>query len=78
MSAHTYSLITIGSNNEPTLSTSKGFSLDPKRGEDERRRLVEALGPLPPEDRVVCLEARLSPFDVVEVFGVPAGEDGRD
>jgi len=79
MNAHTYSLINIGSHNEPTLPTLKGFSLDRsplgETGEVEQRRLVEALGPPAPEDRVVSVELRSSPFDSVEVLGVPAGED---
>ena len=67
MSAHTYSLITIGSNNEAISSTLIGLSADPvpleETGEDERRRLVEVFR---------------SPLDVVKVLGIPAGEDGRD
>jgi len=82
MNAHTYSLINIGSHNEPTLPTLKGIALDPsplgEMGEVDQRRLVEVLGPPAPEDRVVSVKLRSSPFDSVEVLGVPAGEDGQD
>lgn len=68
MSAHTYSLITIGSNNEAISSTLIGLSADPapleETGEDERRRRL--------------VEVFRSPLDVVKVLGIPAGEDGRD
>lgn len=47
----------MGSNNEATLSTSMGFSLDPSlvEGEDERRRFVDAiLEFLEPEDLLIA------------------------
>ncbi len=73
MNVYTYSLTNTGSNKEATLSTSIGFSSDPRLpgsiGDAERRRFVRALGSLVFEAWIVGLLPESSPEKRMIVSG---------